>query len=84
MPLYDFYCPKCKLMVEIFASPTEVATHTCGTKMERRFPIPRVIMKQSASDMALNSLNSKETSHMKPEMKELAARGLGKAQKTIF
>lgn len=43
-----------------------------------------IIIKQTAKDMALKSLNSKETNFMKPEHKKAAAKGLEKPEKVLY
>ncbi len=46
--------------------------------------MPKIVMKQTGKGMALDSLNSKDTAHMKPEMKTQAAKGLENLPKTLF
>lgn len=84
MPLYEFYCPRCDVTEDIVTSYNNTATHSCGTEMKRKFSIPLVVMKQTASQMALNTLNSNESAHMKPEQKQAAFQGTFKKDKVLF
>lgn len=84
MPLYDFYCHKCNTTEEFITNPTKTIIHSCGSVMRRLFSTPRIIMRPTGSGMALDSLNSKDTRHMKPEYIQKAAKGLEEPVKTIF
>jgi len=57
----------------------------CGAAMKRVASIPQPpVMKQTGNDMALASLNSRDTKHMKPEQIASAVRGLERPEKTIY
>ncbi len=88
MPLYAFYCPNCEVDEEIILPMQHrniTRFHLCGCEMKRLMTVPRlVLMKKSGKEMALDSLNSKDTAFMKPEMKTLAAAGLKEADNTFY
>jgi len=87
MPIYVYRCPKCSIEEEIILpinDRDETRLH-CDTVMNRVISIPQPpIMKPTGNDMALDSLNSKGTSHIKSRYKELAAQGLESPPKTVF
>jgi len=87
MPIYDFRCPKCGAREEVWlqvAHRNESQIHSCGTVMERLISLPQSpIIKQTANDITLTSLNSKETSHMKSYVKQLAAQGLERNKSVV-
>lgn len=78
MPVYSYRCDECQSEVDMVSSieNRDNPRLHCGKPMKRLLSIPLVLMKQTGRGMALDALNSKETSHMKPEMKQMAARGL--------
>ncbi len=88
MPIYEYCCPKCSYPREIVLPMDERDNSQfclCGEVMMRTMSLPRPpIMKQNGNDMALNSLNSKETRHMKPLQKQWAAEGLKKPEKVFY
>ena len=87
MPLYEFRCPKCESLREVILPIKETENPqlcTCGGIMNRVFSSPKVIMKPLGRDMALDTLNSKDTGHMKPHLKKMAAQGLENPSKTIW
>lgn len=80
MPIYTYGCEKCQAEVEVLlpiGDRDKVRMH-CNSPMRRLVGIPFVREKKTGNQMALDALNSKQTSHMKPEMKALAAQGLGR------
>jgi len=87
MPLYEFECPTCghKERHLPLAERGVPQTCDCGESLERVFSIPfPPVMRLTADEMTLNSINSKETSHMKPSAKQMAVAGLGRPLKTIY
>ena len=88
MPIYNYRCHTCHVDEDLLLKVSEMdlpQTHSCGSVMERVMSIPfRPIMRQTGNDMALNSLNSRDTRHMKPEAKQKAAAGLERPPKTIW
>jgi len=86
MPLYQYRCPKCLSEEEVVSpiSDLDKAKFHCGEVMERIWSTPSIVMKQTGNEMALNSLNSKETAYMKPLQKQWAAEGLKKPDKVFF
>ena len=76
MPLYEYRCV-CGNEREAMCPFGTPQTCECGKDMERIWSVPRpAVMKQTGNDMALDSLNSKQTSHVSPEHKKAAERGL--------
>jgi len=88
MSIYEYRCPKCEYPIEIVLPIDERDNPQiclCGEVMMRIMSIPRPpIMKSTSKGMALESLNSKDTSHMKPETKMAAAKGLENPAKKIY
>ena len=88
MPIYTYRCNKCDTEEENISPIKDRDNrriHDCGATMQRIIEVPcLVIMKQTGRNMALDSLNSKETSHMKPEYKQKAAQGLNEPPKVLF
>lgn len=86
MPIYQYKCPKCLLEEEVISSMSDIgkARFHCGEVMERIWCIPKIIMKQSGNDMALNALNDRDTKYMKPEQKQMAVQGLEKPNKVFY
>ncbi len=88
MPLYTYHCVKCGEQEDVIMRLNDrdkPRLHSCGCPMARIISIPQpAIIKKTGRGMALDSLNSKETNHMKPEMKAEAAKGLERLPKTIF
>ncbi len=78
MPIYE-YCCECglggeiKLPLQAFEQPQICK---CGKVMQRKISAPNFVMKPTGRGMALDSLNSKETKHIKPQYKKLAAQGI--------
>ncbi len=88
MPIYTYRCNKCSEDEDVvvpISNRNDKRLHSCGIEMQRIITIPRlVLMKPTGKSMALDALNSKDTAHMKPEMKALAAAGLKESPKTLF
>ncbi len=86
MPLYEYRCEKCGVDVEKMV-PTEHrdnALHACGSILRRALSLPHGVIKQTGKEMALNALNSKQTAHMKPIAKAMAAQGYQPKEKVLF
>ena len=87
MPIYEYRCPKCNNPREIVL-PVEGRDESqlciCGEVMIRSFSLPKIIVRQTGKGRALDSLNSKETSHMKAQQKQWAAEGLKEPPKVFF
>lgn len=78
MPIYVYQCDKCLAKEEVLSSIEDrdkIRNH-CNIPMRRLVSIPLVLEKKTGNQMALDALNSKQTSHIKPEIKALAAQGL--------
>ncbi len=78
MPIYVYRCEKCDIEVDILL-PIEDRDKPrihCNIPMMRVFGIPIIREKKTGNQMALDALNSRQTAHMKPETKALAAQGL--------
>jgi hypothetical protein len=62
MPIYVFQCPNCEIVEDVVLPITRRDTirfHLCGCEMQRLIGLPQPpIMKQTATDMALGSLNN--------------------------
>lgn len=88
MPIYEYHCPNCGEDEEVMLPMNKLNTarfHLCGCEMQRLMTIPQPpIMKSTGKGMALESLNSKGTSHMKPETKMAAAKGLENPGKVFY
>ena len=88
MPIYTYRCPQCGIDDEDIVpmeNRDDIKTHSCGTKMKRIIEVPRLIlMKQTGKGMALDTLNNKDTNHMKPEMKTQALQGLEEPPKIFY
>jgi len=88
MPLYTYKCIECGEEEDIRRSMDDrnaSIQHSCGTDMVRIMSIPQPpIMRATGNDMALASLNHKNTQYMKPEHKMASARGLERPPKTVF
>ena len=83
MPVYEYYCSKCSVRESRILPISErnnLQTHGCGETMERKFSVPRTcIVKQSANQMALDSLNGDgHRNGLSP-----AAKGIGMEQKIM-
>lgn len=88
MPLYNYKCPKCLVSEESYCKVEErniPKFHLCGCAMDRIISLPQMpIIRQSGNEMALNSLNSKDTDYIKPEHKMKALQGTEKPQRVFF
>lgn len=88
MPIYTYRCDQCvedEDSVVPMSNRDDKRLHSCGVEMQRIVTVPRlVLMKQTGKGMALDALNSKDTFHMKPDMKALAVAGLKEPEKTLF
>lgn len=87
MPIYLFQCPDCNESKEILLPMADRDTPIvhCQTPMVRKISLPILVnVKQSGREMALDMLNSKESTHMKPETKQAAFQGTLKKDKSLF
>lgn len=87
MPIYIYRCPKCSIEEEAVLpiDNRDDARLHCGEVMQRIMTVPQPpIIKKTGRDMALESLNSRDTDYIKPQHKRLAAQGLKKPDKTLF
>jgi putative FmdB family regulatory protein len=78
MPIYLYQCPECNKTEEVLLPMGErdkPRIH-CQSAMIRMPTAGIPIIKPTGNEMALNSLNSKDTSYIKPEHKAIAAGGL--------
>jgi len=82
MPIYEYRCDACGkeedlLLLSTKVERPEIDCPDCNSRMRKLFSVPRPpIIVQTSRDMALSSLNSKETNHMSNYAKMMAARGL--------
>jgi len=87
MPIYEYKC-ECGREDEILlplGKDLKAVNCQCGRMMMRKFSVPYpAIFRQTGKDMALSSLNGKDTAHMKPWTKQKAAEGLTSPSKTIW
>ena len=87
MPIYKFECPTCKDVEEVIlpiAAMNAERKCYCGTRMKRLMTATRSVIKKTGNGMALEALNSKDTSYMKPEHKRMAAQGLRQKEKVVW
>ncbi len=86
MPIYVYRCPECFAEEEIIMSiGNDCSRGHCNSIMQRMITLPQpAIIKQTGNDMALNSLNSKDTRHMRTQQKAIAAKGLECPPKVFF
>ncbi len=86
MPIYQYRCPTCLSEEEVISSISDFdkAPFHCGEVMQRIWSIPRIVVKQTSSGMALDTLNGMDTSYMKPMHKQWAAEGLKKPDKVFY
>ena len=86
MPIYVFRCPQCGKIDEVLLSPEQMyEPRQCCMEMQRLMTMPQPpIMKKTANDWTLDSLNSRDTSHMKEEVKQKAMQGLELPQKEVW
>ncbi len=87
MPIYTYRCNQCNTEEEVILPISDrdnIRSH-CGIDMQRIIEVPHlVVMKQTGREMALNSLNSKDTAHMKPQQKQWSAQGLREPDKVFY
>ena len=79
MPIYEYRC-ECGNEQEEVRSVADrnlpLPCEVCRRQMQRKWSIPcPAVMKPTGRGMALDSLNDRSTSYMKPEHKAIAARG---------
>ncbi len=87
MPIYQYRCIKCLSEEEVISSISDLdkVRFHCGEVMERIWTVPQSpVMKPTGAGMALDSLNSKDTKHIKEHYKQLAIQGLEKPPKLFY
>ena len=78
MPIYEYYC-ECNNEKEVklsFEDADQPQVCECGGVMRKKVSASSFTFKPTGRGMALDTLNSRESGHMKPRFKEKAAQGL--------
>ena len=78
MPIYEYKC-RCGKEKEAFipfSDSEDAQICGCGDVMLRKVSVVNFYTKPTGRGMALDSLNSKATNHIKVQFKNLAAQGL--------
>ena len=90
MPLYEYQC-ECGNGKDILLSfqDTQPQVCKCGEVMQRRISVPSFVMKQTGSQMALDSLNSRSggfpsKNEHRSWVQQKAFEGTQKKAKTVF
>ena len=88
MPIYEYRCVcgnEQEEMRPVTDRDKSPVCAVCGREMQRKWSVPSpCVMKPTGRGMALDSLNSKDTAHMKPSAKLKAAQGLDNPPKTFY
>lgn len=72
MPIYDFYCSKCKETIELIAPMNDTEkVHSCGSKLTRLISVPRIKFIPNVKDKMHDYLASDESRYLTPEMKQI-------------
>ena len=90
MPLYEYQC-ECGNGEDVLLSfqDTQPQICKCGKVMQRKISLPSFVMKQTGSQMALDSLNAKDggfpsKNEHKSWVQQKAFEGTQRKAKTVF
>ena len=91
MPLYEYQC-ECgegKDILLSFQEADQPQICKCGKVMQRKISLPSFVMKQTGSQMALNTLNARDggfpdVNKHKSWVQQKAFEGTQKKDKTVF
>jgi putative FmdB family regulatory protein len=79
MPIYTYKCDKCLTEKDKLVSieSRDIPMIHCNQPMKRIISIPLLVaVKKTANEMALDTLNSRESNHMSKKMKQMAFQGI--------